>query len=248
MKFLRTRWLALGLETYGGLVKHGAPGTHERLVELVLSQGGPKAGVLDLGAGSGELLQRLGDAGYTDLNAADLFDGNFKLSDVPFTRVDLNRKFSEKFRRKFTLVIMSSVIEHLDSPRHALKEVRALLDDGGLLTLSKPNVGFWEGRLKFLLTGDLWSFGESEYRGVRHISPLTSTQMRLMLHEIGFEVVAFTTAGSYATRLRKALFFPLWAPMAALFGRHVLGENLLVLARKAPPDALLSSAETSWAH
>ncbi|RBP11153.1 methyltransferase family protein [Roseiarcus fermentans] len=246
MRLLRTKWLTRELETYRGLVKHGAPGTHERLVELALSQGGPKEGVLDLGAGSGELLQRLGDAGYTDLNAADLRDANFKLADVPFTRIDLNQNFSKIFKRKFKLIVMSSVIEHLDSPRHALIEARALLDDDGLLSVIKPNVGFWEGRIKFFLTGDLWAFGESEYRGVRHISPLTSTQMRLMLQEIGFKIVAFTTAGSYATPLRSALSFPLWAPMAALFGRRVLGENLVIIARKSASDRVLSSPETSW--
>jgi SAM-dependent methyltransferase len=228
------------METYCGLTNHSAPGTHERLVGLVLSQGGNKAGVVDLGAGSGALLQRLRDAGFKDLNAADLRDFNFRLADIPFSHVDLNRNFSKSFKRTFKLVCMSEVIEHLDSPRHVLREMRALLDDDGLLALSTPNVGFWEGRLKFALTGDLWGFGESTYRGNRHISPLTGTQLRLMLQEIGFKIVAFTTAGSFATPLRLVLFSPLWGPMALLFGRQALGESLVVIARKAAPDATLS--------
>ncbi len=128
------------------------------------------------------------------------------------------------------------------SPKHErrLKQARDLLEDDGLLALSTPNIGFREGRFKFALTGELWGFGESAYRSIRHISPLTRTQLRLMLQEIGFKIVAFTSAGSFATPLRWALFSPLWASMAALFGRRVLGESLVLLAQKAAPDAALS--------
>jgi SAM-dependent methyltransferase len=211
------------------------------MVELALSLGGAKAGVVDLGTGSGALLQRLGDAGFRDLNGADLMDWNFRLADTPFTRVDLNGEFSKAFQRKFKLVCMSEIIEHLDSPRHALMQARALLDDDGLLALSTPNVAFWGGRLKFALTGDLWGFGENTYRWQRHISPLTKTQMRLMLQELGFKIVAFTTAGSFRKPLHWTLFSPIWAPMTAVCGRQVLGESLVVIASKAEPDASLSS-------
>jgi SAM-dependent methyltransferase len=228
------------MEHYQGLVNGCAPGTHARLVALVVRNGAPRTGVLDVGAGSGALLVRLRDAGFKDLHGTDLAAANWALTDVPYTRVDLNGDFSRAFDRKFRLVCMSEVVEHLDSPRHALAEARSLLDDDGWLALTIPNVGFWEGRLKFLLTGELWGFGESHYRRLRHISPVTRGQLRLMLKEIGFDVVALTTAGSFATPLRWALLSPLWAPLVAVGGMSALGECIVVLARKTAPDVALS--------
>lgn len=238
------------METYGGLLNGCAPGAHASLVELLMDLRADREGVLDLGAGSGALLGRLRDAGFQDLNAADFAAPNFGLADVPWTRVDLNRDFSRSFERRFNVICMSEVIEHLKSPRNALEQARELLVDGGWLALSTPNIGFWEGQLKFALTGELWGFGEANYRSIRHISPLESGQLRLTLQEIGFETVAFTTAGSFATPLRWCLLSPLWAPMLALGGRQALGECLVILARKVAPDAALSRPtiyDDAWA-
>ena len=58
----------------------------------------------------------------------------------------------------------TEVIEHLDSPRDFLKQIHAILDDDGWLAISLPNVASWQGRIKFLLKGELWGFGERNYR------------------------------------------------------------------------------------
>lgn len=236
----KNRLMRKNMEYYKGLMNGCAPGTHSRLIELMLKIGTPRDAVLDLGAGSGALLQRLRDAGFKDLHAADLAITNFRLQDIPYTRVDLNGELSRSFNRKFKVICMSEVIEHLDSPRFSLARVRNLLYDDGWLALTTPNVGFWEGRIKFLLSGELWGFGESPYRQIRHISPLTIDQLHLMLKEIGFDVVALETTGSFATPLRWTLLSPLWIPLTALGGRRVLGECVVLLARKAEPEAGLA--------
>lgn len=69
--------------------------------------------------------------------------------------------------------IRHGIIEHLDSPRNFLTECHKLLEDDGWLAISLPNVAFWEGRFKFMLTGELWGFGEKNDRLQRHISPIT---------------------------------------------------------------------------
>jgi SAM-dependent methyltransferase len=134
------------------------------------------------------------------------------------------------------VVVASEVIEHLDSPRHALRQIREIMRPGGYLLLTVPNVGFWEGRLKFLLNGELWGFSEQSYRSIRHISPMPAGLLGLTLREIGFEPVVSTTAGSFATPLRWVLLAPLWVPLLAIGGRRILGECTLILARLSAPD------------
>jgi SAM-dependent methyltransferase len=237
---LKNRLMRKDMEYYKGLLNGCAPGTHSRLIELMLRSGTPRDAVLDLGAGSGALLRRLRDAGFEDLHAADLAISNFGLPDIPFTRVDLNSELSHAFNRKFKVICISEVIEHLDSPRFSLSQVRSLLDNDGWLALTTPNVGFWEGRIKFLLSGELWGFSEASYRQIRHISPLTIDQLRLMLRELGFDIVALETAGSFSTLLRWALLSPLWIPITVIGGIRALGECIVLLARKVEPEADLA--------
>ena len=236
MNILRSRWLRREMENYQGLLNGCAPGTHENIVRTILDTVPHRSGVLDLGAGSGALLARLRDAGFEDLHAADLAAGNFGLSDIPYTQIDLNRSFASKYKRKFKVVCLSEVLEHLDSPRDVVRQARNLLEEDGYLIITEPNVAFWEGRLKFLLTGELWGFGEKNYRSIRHISPMTDVQLRLTLQEIGFHVVKSGTAGSFATPLRRMLLAPAWLPIIAVAGKTALGECVVVVAKKAPPD------------
>jgi len=248
MKLLHHSWLRRDMETYKDLLCGCAPGTHRRVLEMLLDHvHPPHARVLDLGAGSGALLLRLRDAGFTDLEAADMAASNWGMQGVRYTRVDLNGRFSSSFQRKFRIACLSEVIEHLDSPREALTQARELLEDDGYLLLTVPNVAFWEGRLKFAVTGELWGFSEATYRTVRHISPMTRSQIALTLQEIGFRVIAFATAGSFATPLRRALLAPLWLPMVAIAGREVLGECTVFLAQKAPPDVELTKPTDFYA-
>ena len=190
-------------ETYAGLLMHCAPGTHEAALTLLGRGGAPWQGVLDLGAGTGAFLARLRDAGYTDLEAVDRNPARFQLDGVHCASLDLNAEFAGQLSRSFDLVTALEIIEHLDSPRAFLRQVHSLLTSEGMLLLSTPNVAHWAGRRKFLLTGDLRMFEGGLYHRMRHISPVTETQMRLMLAEVGFAVVGSATAGEFRGPLKR---------------------------------------------
>lgn len=229
------------LAPYKGLRCGCAPGTHEALVEMICRHVPPCSGVLDIGAHAGALLLRLRETGYSDLAGTDLDTTLFALPEAEFKRLELNQPFSNAFTRKFTLITCTDVIEHLDSPRNFLSESRELLEEGGWLALSLPNVAYWEGRWKFMLKGELWGFGKRNYQTQRHISPITFEQMAMMLQEIGFELVESGSGGSFATMLRNIVTFPLWGLLRLIGGRNVLGESALFLARKAKPQQELKS-------
>jgi ubiquinone/menaquinone biosynthesis C-methylase UbiE len=220
-------------EKYKGNVIAAAPGTHAAVSSMVAKYCKPGAKILDLGAYTGALLERLHDAGYPDITAADL-DNHLTIQGVSHIKCDFNQEFSTNFQgAQFDCVIASEVIEHLDDVRAFLRECAKLTKEGGLVVISTPNIGFFEGRIKFLLKGELWGFGGHNYRVQRHISPLSLEQFPLLLEETGFETVEVFTAASFATPVRKLLTSVLWLPMRLLLGPAVLGESAVCVGRRS---------------
>ncbi len=232
------------LESYEGHVIGCAPGTRAALCALVdrYVPRERRRRVLDLGSHAGALLLRLKTLGFERLCGADLDATRFAVPGGEFTLANFNEPFAHLFKRPFDLLTATDLIEHLDSPRAFLGEVRKLVgvESPGYLGVTLPNVAFFEGRLKFLLRGELWGFGQHNYELQRHISPITFEQMTLMMRELGWEVIACTTGGSFATRLRWLLTAPLWAPMRLVLGPTTLGESAVFLARSAEPDTDLT--------
>jgi len=221
---------------YKGLVARCAPGTHEAVCAVLARHPDVRGSVLDLAAGSGALLARLRDSGFVDLSAVELDAPAFGLAGIAPLAIDLNTDFAAAFSRQFNLITAVEIMEHLDSPRHFLREIWKLLEPRGHLLVSTPNVAHWMGRLWFLARGELRYFKESDYQSCRHISPINRTHMRLMLTEIGFRVIDFTTAGSFYGPLKRLLT----APVAGLFrlmnGPQTGGDTVIFLAQKTSPD------------
>jgi hypothetical protein len=78
---MRNVW-TLDRSTYGGLVMHCAPGTHEAAISLLLRHDVPRTSVLDLGSGSGAMLARLRDVGFTQLHAVERNVNRFQLAGI----------------------------------------------------------------------------------------------------------------------------------------------------------------------
>ena len=231
---MRNAW-KLEKSKYNGLVMHCAPGTHEAAVSLLLRNNVPYRSVLDLASGSGAMLARLRDIGFSQLYAVELKIERFQLRGINPLAIDLNTEFSTKLERDFELIAAIEIIEHLDSPRHFLREVHALLRHEGYLLLTTPNIGNWIGRINFLLSGNFRWFEETQYRGMRHISPITDIQMRLMLNEIGFDVVESISAGDFAGPLRRVVMAPMSFLFRLIWGCSAWGDTNIYLARKASP-------------
>lgn len=230
------RGLRIPMENYKGRHIGCAPGTHAGLVRMISRHVKPEGPVIDIGTHSGALLLRLKDVGFSDLTGTDLDPTRFDVPGAEFKRLELNAPFSEEFSKKFKLIVSTDVIEHLDSPRNFLTEAYKMLDDGGWVAISLPNVASWQGRLKFLLKGELWGFGQKNYILQRHISPITSEQMAMMMKEIGFDLVEYGSAGSFSTTLMNVLSFPIRAAFKAASGLSPEGECAIFLARKVAPD------------
>lgn len=219
-------------DRYNGNVIAAAPGTHQAATRMVVKYCKPSDSILDLGAYTGALIQRLRDNGYLNVTAADL-DNHLTIPGIRHIQCDFNRDFSSHFRKnEFDCIIASEVIEHLDDIRSFLRQCAGLINENGVVIITTPNIGFFEGRIKFLLKGELWGFGANNYIGQRHISPISIGQFPLLLQETGFDLIELFTTGTFATPLRKFLTSFLWMPMRVLLGAFTLGETTLCVGRR----------------
>lgn len=179
------------MDAYKGLLMRTAAGLHETSFEVLIRRQPAPASVLDLGAGEGSFTLRLKEAGY-QCEAVELEPARFGVRDVPCHGLDLNSDVATAIGRTFDVVAAQEIIEHLENPRHFLRQCRDLVRPGGLVLLSTPNIEDVYSRARFLTRGRFSFFYESHYREMGHTTPLTSWQLRQMFAEIGLEEIEHT--------------------------------------------------------
>jgi 2-polyprenyl-3-methyl-5-hydroxy-6-metoxy-1,4-benzoquinol methylase len=110
-----------------------------RLVSKCLMEENARGSLLDFGAGTGELLSELHQAGrFEDLAGVDLFARPAALpSSIDWHQQDLNDDVSVE--RQFDAVVCSETIEHLENPRHVFRSLHRLVRPGGIVVLTMPN-------------------------------------------------------------------------------------------------------------
>lgn len=126
---------------YKGISIHALPGLHERVFEIVQTRFDPSLPVIELGAGSGALSLRMQDGGFT-VRPVDLDGSDWKI-DVPLVEANFNEPDWHRIafgRERFRQVVSLETIEHLENPSKYFRDIAALLEPGGELILSTPNV------------------------------------------------------------------------------------------------------------
>ena len=92
-----------------------------------------------------------------------------------FRKVDLPKGSSEKCKnRVFDAVSMVEVIEHLESPRHTLRQIKLLLKDRGITFYLHADASCLYSRRRFFFSYEIAMFTGSAYYDMGHIRPLTS--------------------------------------------------------------------------
>ena len=226
---------------YRGLKIHAIPSLHEDCMAQIHALGLPKnARVLDLGAGEGAFSQRLLDAGL-QVNAAELEPGRFRL-DVPCQNINLNLDFHDKWKEPFDLVVAIEILEHLNDPRHFIKNCLQTLTSNGYLLVTSPNTESWLSRIRFLRDGHFLWFDESDYHGYGHVTPIFTWQVRQICDELGAKLVRVSSTKndllrqrlgeSLAGKLKNKAFY--LSALYPLMKGQKDGEINIYLIKKSP--------------
>jgi 2-polyprenyl-3-methyl-5-hydroxy-6-metoxy-1,4-benzoquinol methylase len=151
--------------------------------------------VLDVGCGSGELLERFAADGWETYGidpsaaavaaaarrGANAHEGT--LQDHPWQG------------QTFEAITFQHSLEHIQNPISALEAARGLLAPGGVLAIAVPNWSSWQRRF----FGDRWAMLDMP-RHQQHFSPRAlirlSEKLGLQLQEVGTSSTAISTAYS----------------------------------------------------
>lgn len=115
--------------------------TFETVVRKVMSTGRANPSILDVGCGSGQLLESFRNAGYGDLTGVG-YDVRLPLGMRVVRDVDLSQPGWTTLLdgRQYDFVIATDVIEHQTNAHQFLVELRRVISDDGWLILTYPNV------------------------------------------------------------------------------------------------------------
>ena len=112
--------------------------------------------------------------------------------------------------RRFDLVFFCEILEHLPPPTDlVMKRLRGLLNPGGLLVLSVPNLAFWQKRFKFFFFGrsPLKLSDQRDPFGVYfHIRTYTYYECRTLFNRHGFKVLK-CRSGNYQLYWHYAFYW-----------------------------------------
>lgn len=146
-----------------------------------------KGSILDLGCGSGYVLNSL----EGDRTGIEFDDSAIKMcKGFRVFKRDLNKTFT--LGKKFGTIISLGVLEHLMYPEVAVHSIRRHLKDGGVFIASVP----YHGLIKNLVIA-LKDFDNHYHYTDWHLRFFTVNTFREMLTRNGFRIVAFYKIGRF---------------------------------------------------
>lgn len=155
----------------------------QRRVKDVLRLKRPPGLALDVGCGKGEVALALSEKGFR-CTGMDMKQGLISHLRTGFPQVEWTSASMSDLAgqgRRFDLVTMYHVLEHIPDPGAALAAARSLANPGALIVIEVPNVGGWEARLK----GRKWHYYKAD-----HVSYFRLRDLTRLAAEARLEVVA----------------------------------------------------------
>ncbi len=175
---------------------HALAGLHDVIFDKIKNFLPLGSSLLELASGSGALAKRLYSTGYK-VTASDYVHDNFRLHNtIPFVKQDLNEDFSKTFNTMFDCIVAIEIIEHLENPRHFLRECKKLLKPNGFIIFSTPNIDNPVSKSLYLRHGYFQWFSNVNYEVDGHITPITQWMLTKIIDECNFSVINKSSFGN----------------------------------------------------
>jgi glycosyltransferase involved in cell wall biosynthesis len=125
--------------------------SHQRLIQMARELGpGTGKDALDVGCGSGFLTVHVGSLGYRVVGV-DVYDNaDAHRACDEFLVCDIEHTFGIDKSRRFDLIVLADVLEHVRNPEEVLLRARQHLNPGGRILASTGNVAHFYVRLALL--------------------------------------------------------------------------------------------------
>lgn len=141
--------------------------------------------LLDIGSSYGLFLDEAGRAGF-DIFGVELEKEAVKFSQSKFKLNIVHSSFKNfKTKRKFDVITLIDVFEHLPNLRSAIRKVHRLLKDRGILFIQSPNIK----SLMFKLTGKKWTWLLPDF----HVYHFSKKSLKKILEGNGFRILKVIT-------------------------------------------------------
>ncbi len=171
----------------GFLMEHLIRTDAKRTLKIIKKLGYKNSALLDIGCGAGFLLDEARKNGFDTIGV----DTGKVAIDYAKKELKLNvmRKDFHEFttKKKFQIITLIQVIEHITNPYPMLNKTKSLLDTNGIVCIATPNIDSWlyrvlKKRFNYLIPPE----------HVIYYSPKT---LKLLLEKVGFTVIKTITYG-----------------------------------------------------
>jgi methionine biosynthesis protein MetW len=189
----------------------------------------PKARVLDVGCGEGDLLEHLARGKNVDARGIEISQAGVNAcvaKGLSVVQGDADTDLVEYPSDTFDFVILSQTIQATHRPKEVLEQ---LLRIGRRVIVSFPNFGFWKVRLKLALTGRMPRTGALSYtwHETPNIHLCTIADFVALTKQIG-AVVERSLAVEEGGEVRELLTPGYWDNLSA-------EGAIFLLSRRQPP-------------
>ncbi len=138
--------------------------------------------LLEIGPGEGFILELFEKNGY-DVFGIEASKENLNVIKTKLRHGKIQIGFAEdisKIDKKFNVIILSHVLEHLVDCRKVLQKVKKLLADDGIFFIEVPNCEHYDTLEHSIFTQP-------------HLHHFTSSSLQILLKNLGFEVIRVDT-------------------------------------------------------